>query len=307
MSSNHAGNRRAVVVAPRAFHRFARHWKGKFSAPVLGRKTAKSWLRTSDLAQPTDLDALLAPGFWAESPEHVQSVVGANDRLVAMLARLPKTTLVWSYCTGVCLLAAAGKLNRQPATVTWWLMDTMRKQHRSVAWASEQTCVMNKRTGTASGLNGYLPIAQALIEGQVSPEVFRDLSKLMVLPRPERTHQAFQSLHLIEKSDAMLRSLHALVQRLPANDISVKRIAAQLRMSDRTLGRKVLALTGCGVGEYARKIKLDQVSERLIMTSAPASTISAELGFSSDSGMRRMFKDLTALTPSQYRQMFGRS
>ncbi|MGF6660437.1 transcriptional regulator GlxA family with amidase domain [Paraburkholderia atlantica] len=142
---------------------------------MLGRKTAKSWLRTSDLAQPTDLDALLVPGFWAESPEHVQSVVGANDRLVAMLARLPKTTLVWSYCTGVCLLAAAGKLNRQPATVTWW------------------------------------------------------------------------------------------------------------------------------------KIKLDQVSERLIMTSAPASTISAELGFSSDSGMRRMFKDLTALTPSQYRQMFGRS
>lgn len=264
-------------------------------------------LRTSDLVEPTDLDALLVPGFWAESPEHVEKIVGENESLVAMLARLPKTTLVWTYCTGVCLLAASGKLDRQPATVTWWLAETMRRRYRGVSWASEQTCVMNKRTGTASGLTGYLPIAQALIEGRISAEAFRDLSKLMVLPRPERAHQAFQSLHLIEQSDGMLRSLHALVQRLPANDISVKRIAAQLRMADRTLARKVLALTGCGVGEYARKIKLDQVSERLIMTSAPASTISAELGFSTDSGMRRMFKALTALTPSQYRQIFGRS
>ncbi|MEX3839782.1 helix-turn-helix domain-containing protein [Paraburkholderia sp. BR10882] len=66
-------------------------------------------------------------------------------------------------------------------------------------------------------------------------------------------------------------------------------------------------LTDVEYGQGARKIKLDQVSERLIMTSAPATTISAELGLSSDSGMRRMFKELTALTPSQYRQMFGRN
>jgi transcriptional regulator GlxA family with amidase domain len=265
------------------------------------------WLRTSSLADPTELDALLVPGFWAESPQQVEEVIAANDRLIALLARMPKTARLWSYCTGVCLLAAAGKLDRHAATVTWWLMDTMRKKHRRVSWVSEQTCVMNSRTGTASGLNGYLPIAQALIERQVSPAVFRDLSKLMVLPRPERTHQTFQSLHLIEQSDDMLRSFHALVQRLPASDISVTRIATELCIAERTLARKVLALTGCGVGEYARKVKLDQVSERLVMTSAPASTISAELGFCSDSGMRRMFKELTALTPSQYRQMFGRN
>ncbi|WP_244259655.1 GlxA family transcriptional regulator [Paraburkholderia phenazinium] len=281
----------------------------RFIAPGLSEVECAQgvWLRTCELADSIDLDALLVPGFWAESPQHVEKVVGVNDQLIAMLARVPKTSRLWSYCTGVCLLAAAGKLDGQAATVTWWLMDAMRKKHRRVSWAAEQTCVMNQRTGTASGLNGYLPIAQAIIERQVSPEVFRDLSKLMVLPRPERTHQAFQSLHLIEQSDGMLRSLHALVQRLPASDISVKRIATALRMADRTLARKVLALTGCGVGEYARKIKLDQVSERLIMTSAPASTISAELGFSSDSGMRRMFKELTTLTPSQYRQMFGRN
>jgi transcriptional regulator GlxA family with amidase domain len=254
-----------------------------------------------------DLDAILVPGLWAESLRHIEESVKTNERLIAMLSGLPATPSVWSYCTGVCLLAASGRLNRQPATVTWWIMDAMIKSHPKVVWQSEQTCIVNKRTATASGVNGYLPIAQALIERQVSAEVFRDLTKLMVLPRPERTHQAFQSLHLIEQPDRLLRVLHVLVQRLPAADITVQRLASELNMAERTLARKVLALAGCGVSAYARKIKLNQVSERLIMTTAPASSISAELGFSSDSGMRRMFKELTTLTPAQYRQHFGRN
>jgi AraC-like DNA-binding protein len=71
--------------------------------------------------------------------------------------------------------------------------------------------------------------------------------------------------------------------------------------------RKVSAATGSPVASYLRRIKLNQASERLIHTTVPANTISAELGFSSDSSMRRMFKDLTALTPTEYRQAFGRT
>jgi AraC-like DNA-binding protein len=69
----------------------------------------------------------------------------------------------------------------------------------------------------------------------------------------------------------------------------------------------VAAGTGLPVAGFLRRIKLNQVSERLIQTSASASTISAALGFSSDSSMRRMFKELTGLTPAEYRQAFGRS
>lgn len=264
-------------------------------------------LPSSGAPDAADLDAILVPGLWAESLHHIEAALIANQALIKLLADRPSRTAIWSYCTGVCLLAASGRLNRQPATLTWWLTDAMRKKYPKVRWQSEQTCVVNPLNATASGVNGYLPIAQALIERHVSAEVFRDLSKLMVLPRPERTHQAFQSLHLIEQSDRMLRALHTVVQRLPAADITVQRLASALNMTERTLARKIMALTGCGVSTYARKIKLNQVSERLIMTRAPASSISAELGFSSDSGMRRMFKTLTQLTPAQYRQCFGRN
>lgn len=257
--------------------------------------------------QGSHLDAILLPGFWAESPQQVSNTLSSNAKLIAVLAGLPKSVMMWSYCTGVCLLTATGRLNGQKATVTWWMADTLRKSHPKVIWQSEQTSIFNLRTATASGVNGYLPIAQALIEKYLSTEAYRDLTKLMVLPRPEHTHHAFQTMNLIEQPDRLLRKLYAIAEQTPATEVTVYRLAKELNTSERTLARKVIAATGLSVANYLRRIKLNQVSERLILTSAPASTISAELGFSSDSNMRRMFKELTALTTAEYRQAFGRS
>ncbi|MDF3933695.1 GlxA family transcriptional regulator [Pseudomonas citronellolis] len=251
-------------------------------------------------------DAVLIPGFWGESAQQVEAALAANAPLLGALARLGKRCSVWSYCTGVSLAAAAGRLAGEDATVTWWLADALRKRFPGVRWHTEKHCVFNPRNATASGVNGYLPIAQALIERRVSPTVFHDLIRLMVLPRPTQAHDAFQALSLIEQPSELLRRLHGLVQKLPAEQVTVQRLAEALGLSERTLARKVRAETGTAVAAYARRIKLSQVSERLTLTSAPIKSISDELGFSSDSNLRRMFKELTELTPAAYRQRFAR-
>lgn len=252
------------------------------------------------------LEAILIPGFWAESAQHIDRTLAANADLVAALSIRGKHCQLLSYCVGVCLVAASGRLSHQYATVTWWLADTMFKRYPKVRWQLEQICVFNERNATASGVNGYLPIAQSLIERHVSPAVFHDLTKLMVLPRPAQSHDVFQAISLIEQTSRLLRQVHALVERLPADQITLLKLATELGMSERTLARKVRSETGVPAAAYARRIKLCQVSERLTLTSAPVNTISAELGFSSDANMRRMFKEMTALTPAKYRQRFSR-
>lgn len=252
------------------------------------------------------LEALLIPGFWAESAEHIDTALAANADLVAALSIRGKRCQLWSYCVGVCLAAASGRLNNQHATVTWWLADTMLKRYPKVRWQIEQNCIFNEHNATATGVNGYLPIAQSLIERHVSPAIFRDLIKLMVLPRPAQSHDVFQAISLIKQPSRLLRQVHALVERLPADQITLMKLASELGMSERTLARKVRSEAGVPAATYARRIKLSQVGERLTLTSAPVNAISTELGFSSDANMRRMFKDLTALTPAKYRQQFSR-
>ena len=263
-------------------------------------------LEASAAVKDAALDAVLIPGCWAESSRQVADVLEENATLINELSKLRKSVMTWSYCTGVCLAAASGRLDGQAATITWWLADMMRRDFPKTAWQTERTNIWNARSATASGVNGYLPIAQAFIEKRLNTDAYRELTRLMVLPRPEGTHHAFTAMSLIEKPDRLLRKLHAITEALPAAELSVARLAQALHMTERTLARKVGAATGTTVAHYARCIKLNQVSERLIYTSAPASTISVELGFSSDSGMRRMFKELTSMTPAQYRQAFGR-
>ncbi|MFT0737393.1 GlxA family transcriptional regulator [Ralstonia wenshanensis] len=262
-------------------------------------------LRATHALEKTALDAVLVPGFWAESATQIEDVLGASEALIRALATFDRSKRLWGYCTGVCLLAASGKLNGQPATVTWWAAQAMERHYGKVQWQFDRSYVVNTRTATASGVSGYLPIAQALIEQHVSAEVLHDLITLMVLPRPAPTHEAFRAMSLMEQASPMLRRLHDVVGRLPTESITVTCLAKALGMSARTLARKVVGETGVTIAEYARRIKLNQVSERLVSTSMPVSTISADLGFSSDSNMRRMFKVLTLMTPAEYRRKYS--
>lgn len=74
-----------------------------------------------------------------------------------------------------------------------------------------RNCIFNESDATTSGVNGYLPIAQTLNERHVSATVFHDLNRLMVLPPPTQSHDAFQSLSLIEQPSQLLRRVHTLV------------------------------------------------------------------------------------------------
>ncbi len=256
--------------------------------------------------EPDTLDALLIPGFWAESAQQVEEVIAGQQLVIVALEKSPQTLKIWAYCSGVSLLAASGRLDGRAATITWWLAEAMARRYPKVKWQCERDMVSGRHAVTAGGVNGHFQIAHALVERCVSPAVFRDLVRLMVLPRPVQPHAAFRSMSLIEQASELLRRLHALVERMPAERVTVKALAEQLAMSERTLARKVGDETGVAVATYVRRIKLNQVSERLMLTTAPVSSIGAELGFSSESNLRRMFKDMTRMTPLEYRQRFAR-
>ncbi|MBD9415301.1 helix-turn-helix domain-containing protein [Pseudomonas sp. PDM16] len=294
----HAANRRTGQAL------FDMHFVAERSGPV---QCAHGLVMTAShgLAD-LSLTAVLIPGFWAESQQQVEATLRDSAPLLEAVTRLGRRCRVWSYCTGVALAAASGRLDGQSATATWWLADTLLQRYPRVHWQYEQNCILNDATGTASGVSGYLPLAQALVEREVSTTVFNDLNRIMVLPRPTRSHDAFRAIGLIEQPTQLLRRLHDLVQALPAERITVRALADEMGMTERTLARKVREETGTAVASYARRIKLGQVSERLTLTSAPIKTISDDLGFSSDSNLRRMFKELTELTPAQYRQRFAR-
>lgn len=248
------------------------------------------------------LDALLVPGLWGN--DDISTIVNNHQELIAAIRKIGADTSLWSYCTGVSLIAATGRLNGHRATITWWMADSAQRLFPKVDWQPGQTYVFDDRFYTASGANGYLSICLKIIERELGEQVMREVTKFMVVPRPEREYLPFQSVDLVYLEDKLMRRIFLWVENAPARNLAVANLAKYLNMSERTVARKVKETIGQPCAKFMEQIKLNQASEQLIMTSRSAKQISDDLGYVDDTTFRRAFKRVTGYTPGQYRQRF---
>lgn len=259
------------------------------------------------------IDALIIPGFWASANTELQRNLDQLQQLIAALKKIPSHVQLLAYCSGVCWLAAAGKLNHLEATSTWWMADFLHTHYPDVQWRFTHTCIASSATAktkhrctTAAGVTGYLSIAQQLVSDSCSEQRWRDIAEIMVMPRPEKKLQPFQSIQLMQLKDPLMRKIYLWIEQQAAMKLSLARLANKLNMSERTLARKVKTATGLPCAQFMKLIKLHQASEQLIYSHKAISNISLDLGFSDDAAFRRSFKSITGYTPSGYRLEFKR-
>jgi len=251
-----------------------------------------------------DLDALLIPGLWGN--EDISTSIKYHDVLINAIAGLKADTALWSYCTGVSLIAATGRLDNHKATITWWMAERAQQLFPRVNWRLRQTSVFDGLYYTASGANGYLPICFEIIERLLGESVTREITKFMVLPRPERGYLPFQSVDLVYLEDKLMRRIFLWVEETNARELLVAELARYLNMSERSLARKVKDAIGQSCYKFMEQVKLNQASEQLILSSLSISQVSDNLGYINDTSFRRAFKRVTGSTPGAYRQMFKR-
>ncbi len=296
-------------------HRFSISWAGVDSQPVPismtepSNNTATTPLQIIPDRHLTDsaLDAILLPGMWIKSLSALQNALTSHQAIIDALGNLSQNTHIYSYCTAVSLVAKAGQLQACEATSTWWLADYFKSIFKGVEWRFSRTCIFTNTHATASGINGYLPIALELIEKQCGPLVLSDITKLMMLPQPKTDQPQFQAVELMMQNDPLIRKIYLWVEKTSAAKISTSALANFLHSSERTVARKIKAATGKTSRQFMQLIKLNQASENLILTSTPINLISEQLGYLDDTSFRRSFKTVTGYTPSEYRQKHRRT
>ncbi|MFC4258841.1 GlxA family transcriptional regulator [Marinobacter lacisalsi] len=280
--------------------RFACHWLSERGGPLATANGLS--LATEPLAE-RPVDGVLVPGAWRDTSTALSD---KDEGVVDALTHLPLETRLWSYCTGVCLAARTGRLDSQPATTTWWLRGLVGHRFPAVNWKPHQTLVYREACATASGVNGYLPLALALLEEQCGESLVADIRRHMVLPRPEGRHTPLQDVPGLLHHGGWMRTLVQTIEGIPAGELDTARLAAAMNTSARTLQRRVLRESGYRCGELMRLVKLNQVGEQLITTDNPLAVIGHVLGFPDEASLRRSFRQVTGMTPGGYREHFAR-
>ena len=250
-------------------------------------------------------DAWLVPGLWSVSEATLLQAVDALAPEVAALRALPAATQLWAYCTGVALLAQAGRLDGRAATATWWLRGALARRHTRVRWRFDDLLVEDGGVRTACGPNGHLPLMGAALEARLSPDARRDVEDVLMLPRPREWMPVFRPVEMIAIADARLRRALAFAQRCPAQALTLEAAAGWLGMSVRSFARLVQSGTGLAAGDWLRRVKLRQVGEALAASDEPVKAIVDRLGFGSEASLYRAFQRTVGCTPAQFRHRFG--
>lgn len=260
---------------------------------------------TLEAAAQAPCEAYLLPGFWAETAVDIDVMLRRQGALIDWLRASAPAGGVWSYCMGVALAAATGQLDGRAATATWWLETPLRRRFPAVRWDCRHAVLADGPCLTAAGANGYWAVLSQLLLSRVPPDVAAEIDQRMLMPRAHAGHPVFRPVELFAQADPELRRLIGHIQQLAASELSVDSAAAFLAIAPRTLSRKIAQQTQIGAAEWLRLVKLRQVAQALLASSAPVKTISSGLGFADDTTLVRAFKKATGMTTSQYRQQYG--
>jgi transcriptional regulator GlxA family with amidase domain len=251
-------------------------------------------------------DAIILPGFFAESAEHiVQRLQTTWHNVVARLQRLPASTLIGASCYGTFVLAEAGLLDGIPATTTWWFADAFQQRYPQVKLDADKTLIDSGHTITAGAMTAHTDLALHILRRLGGVALARSVSGIMLVDGARTSQRPFISVQK-DFSEPLIQNAVAWMSKHLMQAIVIDDLANAMHVSYRTLHRRFIEVTGRSPIAYLQALKIERTKELLEITNSDFESITEKVGYRDASSFRRLFKRATGLSPAQYRKQFKR-
>ena len=257
------------------------------------------------LDEVTDTDLILVPAF-SISPDEV---LAKNRGIINWLSLMKaKGTEIASLCMGSYLLAEAGLLAGQSCTSHWMALADMQRRYQDIKVLTD--CVMTDREGiyTSGGALLSWNLILYLIEKFCGREVSIGVSRMfnIDLDRVSQSHFVVFQGQRQHEDEAILKAQTFIEQNyhLP---ISVDQIAEQANMSKRNFIRRFKQATQNNPLEYLQRVKIESAKKALEKNTDNVSALMYDAGYNDVKTFRKVFKQITGLTPQAYRKKYSRA
>jgi transcriptional regulator GlxA family with amidase domain len=229
-----------------------------------------------------------------------------DPALVEALASVPgRTRRLASVCTGSFVLAQAGLLDGRRATTHWRHTSLLARAFPDVQVEPDAIFVRDGDVFTSAGVSSGIDLALALVELDYGSELVRDVARSLVVYLKRAGGQSQFSV-LVEADPpptSVLRPVTEAIAADPADDHSVKRLAAKASLSTRQLTRLFQSELGTTPAHYVEAVRVDVA--RAALDAGHTITETAQLaGFGSAETLRRVFVKHLGLSPKAYRDRF---
>lgn len=212
-----------------------------------------------------------------------------------------------SICAGAFVLAQAGLLDGRTATTHWRHSDALAAGHPSVTVKPDVLYVDEGDILTSAGSAAGIDLCLHIVRADFGPAIANQVARRLVVP----AHRDGGQAQFIEQPVPTVRErgrLGPLIERLSADlaaGHTVESLASAAGMSRRTFLRRFHAATGTTPGRWLVTQRLARAREMLETSAADVEDIATRCGFGSAETLRHHFRRALALSPTQYRRVFG--
>ncbi|MCP8686542.1 GlxA family transcriptional regulator [Marinobacterium sedimentorum] len=238
----------------------------------------------------------------------LERVFNSNPRMLKFLQQeAAKGTLIAGVCTGVAMLAEAGLLNDRPATTHWALAEEYKVRYPKVNWKAELFITESDNLFCGGGVYASLDLCLYLVERLAGYEVAKQCGRALLINAP-RTWQASFSTPLINQrhQDQKIRQIQEYMEENFSTSFTVDEVAQHAGMSTRNFTRRFKQATGEAPLNYLHKLRVNCAKTLLETDFISVQQVCFDVGYEDAPFFRRIFKRYTGLTPSDYKQRFGR-
>lgn len=240
------------------------------------------------------------------SLDHAESPL--PKRFLAEAARLARTAeRVVSICAGSFALGELGLLDGRRCTSHWLVLDQMRSRFPEAIVEDDAIFTEDGPIFTSAGASAGIDLALHLIRADAGSRVALLVARALVVFawRPGGQSQFGTVTRLRPGASQRFFDLISHVQRNPAADHAVERLAHRAGMSPRHFARVFAEQTGETPAAFVARVRVEAAQRALAHTDASLIAIAEDCGFVSEKTLRRTFVRVVGVTPSAWRRRFA--
>ena len=245
-------------------------------------------------------DLLVAPASWCP---------GTHPAAVRWLTQCHTGgSLIASACSGALLLAEAGLLDGQEATIHWAYADTLRRHFPQVHVRAHQTLVcsgIGQRVVTAGGGASWQDLVLYLIAREFGLEEAMKIARLYLFEWHERGQSPYATtVRSARTNDGLIAEAQSWLAANYARHHPVASVIERSGLAERTFKRRFNQAAGMTPIEYVHTLRLEAAKARLETGNAVIEAVAEAVGYEDASFFRRLFRRRVGMTPTEYRRRF---
>ncbi|AZM61668.1 MULTISPECIES: GlxA family transcriptional regulator [unclassified Streptomyces] len=248
-------------------------------------------------------DTVIVPASYELGPVYERGELTGD--LAAALALVRPGTRMASICTGVYVLAAAGRLDGRRATTHWADAERLQRLFPRVEVDPDVLYIDDGDILTSAGVAAGIDLCLHMVRRDHGAAVANDVARRTVVP-PHRDGGQAQYIPrpVPEERQASTGGARAWALGRLHEPILLRDMAARESMSVRTFTRRFREECGVSPGQWLTQQRVERARHLLESTGLSMDQVARDAGFGTAQSMRQHLQAALGVTPTAYRRTF---